>query len=58
MYSVIKIKVNEANFMKFLKKKINMICQNVTNKNYWSFDLKTYFEKICGNKICIWKYVK
>ena len=35
-----------------------MICQNVTNKNYWSFDLKTYFKKIYGNLICILKYVK
>ena len=38
--------------------KFNMICQNVMNKTDWSFDRKTYFEKIYGNLICILKYVK
>ena len=41
----------------FLNKSI-MICQNVMNKKYWSFDRKTYIEMIYGNLICILKYVK
>ena len=57
MYFVIKIKVDQANFMKFLKNNSTW-CVKCDEQKYWSFDLKTYFEKIYGNLICILKYVK